>query len=298
MNAPLDGVQLLGRHLLADQMVEMFGHEGVRATRFDGLHALLHRGDRRQPVIVWNTDNRRAVRDGVRLRLAGFAPHRYWIGGDVLRLFETRAGYRAMLVAANRFAYRSHTANSAWLADELAAAGLRAAPMPFNPACCATHWPVAPDPDGPYRVLFYSLSGHDAIYRPELLHEVAAALPAVRFLAVGNDDFAVRAPNIEQHGALDGTAFRRLAAEADALLRITTHDGFPRIVLEAMSSGIDVIFNRDVPHAHRADDAAGVVATLARLAAGPRGRNLAARDWAFAHHSAATWVAGWRRRVA
>jgi hypothetical protein len=97
----LGSIQLLGRHLLAEQMIAAFSHEGVTCQRYDDSSSLLRRGNPIDPVLLWTTDNRLACTSALRLKARRFAVHRYWIGGDVLRLSGTSALKRRVFVHAN-----------------------------------------------------------------------------------------------------------------------------------------------------------------------------------------------------
>jgi hypothetical protein len=287
-------VQLYGRHLLRDQMVAAFEHEGVAVQSFTDLPALYRRAKRDVPVIVWTTDNRHAVMAAGQLRLRGFLPHRYWIGSDALRLM-TRGPFVATTLRLGNRSFLSHTANARWLAAELATAGIYASSLPINPACCAEHWPMPAAPAGPYTVLYYSLAGNDVIYQPAAMIAAATALPEVRFLAIGNHEWRGGPANIEQRGVISPEECRDLYGECDAMVRYTSHDGLSRMVLEAMSSGLDVLFAHEIPHAHRVTSVDDVIARLRLLSEGPRGRNVAARNYALEHFSAGKWTDAWRR---
>ena len=111
----MHSVQLFGRFLLAEQM---------------------RQGDRSVPVILWTTEVRRSVVAGLRLWRAGFSVHRYWMGGDVLRVQATQGWRRRAVHAVLRHCYASHAVSSAWLGEELAEVGITSTPLPLNPACC------------------------------------------------------------------------------------------------------------------------------------------------------------------
>ncbi|HEY4320833.1 MAG TPA: hypothetical protein VGM77_06575 [Gemmatimonadales bacterium] len=290
----MNEVQLYGRHLLRDQIVAAFEHEGIVAHAFTDLATLYRQAKREVPVIVWTTDNKHAVMAAGQLRLHGFLPHRYWIGSDVLRFITAGRMLGGMLRSGNR-CFLSHTANAPWLTDELANRGIIASSLPINPACCAEHWPMPPAPTGPYTVIYYSLADNDAIYQPGAMMAAATALPGVRFLTIGNRDLSGGPANVEHRGLLSAEACRRLYRESDAVVRFTSHDGFSRMVLEAMSSGLDVLFAHEVPHTHRVTSVDEVVATLRRLSSRPRERNIAARNYALAQFTARKWSDAWRR---
>ena len=291
-------IQLLGRHLLGHQIEDLFRHESVVVHRHETLTALLREPCSRAPVILWNTDNRQAIADAARLRQRGLRTHRYWVGGDVLRIMRLGATRTWLMSAANRLLFGSHTANSPWLATELAPLHLQVDAQPINPACCAAHWPLAAAQEGRLSVIYYSLQGQDAIYQPQLFFALAEALPSVRFLAVGNPELRGGSENIEHRGPLSPRDYMRLYSEAHALLRLTTHDGLPRTVLEAMTLGLGVLTNLSIPHTHLVRNLGDAIRTLHLLDSLPRTRNCQARAWALDNFSAKPWTSYWHRRLA
>jgi hypothetical protein len=289
-------VTLLGKHILAPQMMAMFGHEHVSCRQAQGIGELL-RAASRNPVLLWGTNNRAALLDGLWLRLAGYPVHRYWIGGDVLAINNLVGLRRRVLVTLSRWTFHSNTTNSQWLSDELAAAGLPSVPMPFGPVCCLDHCPLSPLPPMPYTVLHYSLPGCDHIYRPDLLASCAAAHPEIMFISVGNPTLEVAAANVRVIGTVTPDAIRSLYAKSHCLLRVTSHDGLPRMVLEALAHGLDVVTNLPVPHTAQARTACEIVDTLTRLMRTSGERNVKGRLWYFGTYSASAWATYWQAKL-
>jgi hypothetical protein len=289
-------VILLGKHILAPQMVAIFEHENMPCRHCHEVGEVV-RASSRGPVLLWATDNRSALLAGFRLRLAGYHVHRYWIGGDVLAISKVGRLKKRLLVTMSKWTFHSNTTNAVWLSDELTEAGLESAAMPFGPVCCANHCPLSPLPSLPYTVLHYSLPGCDHIYRPELVAACAAANPDIAFICIGNPTLEFSARNVKILGSITPDAMRSLYASSHCLLRVTSHDGLPRMVLEALAHGLDVVTNLPVPHTTQARTAQDVVVALGQLMHTSAARNLEARKWYFETYSASAWARYWQARL-
>jgi hypothetical protein len=204
---------------------------------------------------------------------------------------------KRLLVTMSKRTFHSNTTNAGWLSRELAEVGIESGAMPFGPVCCANHCPLSPFPSLPYTVLHYSLPGCDHIYRPELVAACAAANPDIAFVCVGNPSLESSGRNVKVLGSIAADAMRSLYARSHCLLRVTTHDGLPRMVLEALAHGLDVVTNLPVPHTTPAHTEQDVVAALRKLMQTGVARNLEARKWYFETYSASAWARYWQTQL-
>lgn len=287
-------ITILGKHILGRQIAAAYAHENVPYQHFEDLdHAL--RAPTRGPLLLWTTQNRSAVLNGFRLRLSGYKVHRYWIGGDVLAIQSMTPLKRRILLALSKVVFQGNTTTSSWLSDELEEFGLKTESMPFGPICCAAHHPLSAAPRGPYTVLHYSTPGCDEIYRPDILMKCAEGNPDVNFICIGNG--ALRSSgNVKSLGVISTDAVLRLYADCHCLLRVTSHDGFPRMIFEALAHGLDVVTNLRAPHTIFAETADDSVSAVRHLSRAGRTRNVRGREWYFQHHSAAAWARHWAVR--
>jgi hypothetical protein len=128
------------------------------------------------------------------------------------------------------------------LVDELATIGIRARFVPsvldpgIVPRSLAT-W------DGNLRpVLIYLPTGRKDFYRIDVMEPVIAANPDMRFIVVADDTHELaRYGNVESVGWVSD--MRAFYARAGCVLRITQHDGLPRMLLEALLRGLYAIYS-------------------------------------------------------
>jgi hypothetical protein len=242
------------------------------------------------PVLMWSTDNRKCLFDAMKLRLHGFSVFRYWVGGDVLRMTQAGRMARRFAVLANRLFCQQHLTNAPWLSDELGSVGLHSVSIPVSPICCADHWPLTPVPALPYRVIYYSLPDNDHIYLPEIAAFCAESVPEIEIVCVGHPNPPIRKPNVTNVGILGADEMRQLYARCHCLMRITSHDGLARSVLEALGNGLDVVTNLNVPHTVRATSREEAANALRSLCRGRTERSVSGRNWVLAEHSAESFV--------
>jgi len=284
------GVTLLGKHLLGQQLTRFFEHVHGPCDHHQDLSSLLRQARADRPVLFWSTSNRESLSDAMKLRLRGYRVYRYWIGGDVMRMTKVRWPMRRTLIQGNRQLFQGHFTTSQWLTDELKSLGIASSPLPFSAGCCGEHWPLSPFPEPPYKVLYYSLAGNDDIYLPEVVEQAAQHNPMTTFLCVGNRDLKISGPNIVSLGIVSPPEMRSLYETSHCLLRFTSHDGFPRSIFEALVNGLDVVTNLPVPHSIHVSSKNQVAQAITSLANMRRERNIPARDWVLAGHTASSWT--------
>lgn len=203
-------------------------------------------------VTAWTTSRWWAL-PAVKARCLGKPVIRYWVGTDVWNVQRSR-GQRVRAQLADRAVCLNLTK---WtnLQRELRAVGIT------GEVCPAPHRDVLADPvtELPPRLTIlaylsirpwkWDLYGGDVILR------LAREHPQWRFLIVNhtgeglpemeNVEFLGRVP----HEEMDGV-YRR----ASALVRITQHDGLPRMILEALGRGLHAVWNQPFPHCRCATD--------------------------------------------
>jgi hypothetical protein len=112
---------------------------------------------------------------------------------------------------------------------------------------------VEPDRD----ILYYCPSGeaNERIYRLSWIQEYARAHPTEKITIIGNvshpADYAIPLANVIVIPYVERSQMPTLYRHHRKLVRMTTEDGLPRMVHEALLSGLEVIFNgqemREVP---------------------------------------------------
>jgi glycosyltransferase involved in cell wall biosynthesis len=280
---------LIGQHLLGEQLHFAFLHEHVNAVLVDPISSTTLLEYLGAPVFMWGTNHRKIVRDSIFLRRKGFKLNRYWIGGDVLSLNNMHRSKSIFHIWLNKLLFDFHFTTSEWLTKELMENGLRSIPVPFSSICCPDHHPIAEFPPKPLRVVFYSIEDCDHIYQPKFIQKCADMLPEVEFICCGNKKLGIFGKNIRNMGLIESHKMMDLYASSHCLLRVTTHDGFARSILEALSYGLYVITNQPIPYTEQVADVQSAVTAIRRI--DKLGvRNHHARQWALENYSAKAFV--------
>ncbi|MEP7065125.1 MAG: hypothetical protein ABI889_03750 [Gemmatimonadota bacterium] len=165
---------------------------------------------------------------------------RWWVGTDVLTAMtqpELRADVqRVDSIVSENIAVAPH------LVDELASIGIgaRFVPSVLDPGIVPRSmisWGNELRP-----VLIYLPGSRKEFYRIDVLEPVIASSPDIRFIIVADDTHALaKYPNVESLGWVSD--MRELYTRAGCVLRITEHDGLPRMLMEALLSGMYAIYS-------------------------------------------------------
>jgi len=165
---------------------------------------------------------------------------RWWVGSDVLNA-TTRPEVRAHaqrvdgIVSAN-LAVAPH------LVDELASIGIHArfVPSVLDPALIPptiVRWGKQVRP-----IMIYMPGGRKEFYRIDLVERVIASNPDLEFIVVADHTHALALyPNVESLGWV--TDMRAQYNRAGCVLRMTAHDGLPRMLMEALLRGLYAIYS-------------------------------------------------------
>lgn len=188
---------------------------------------------------------------------------RWWVGTDVLRCVEDPdeawfAQRLDRLVSAN-------LAVSPLLREELATVDLKASVIPLLDPDKLNATPSA----GPLPkvILAYVPTKRSAFYGEEVVRHALTSHPEIPFLIVGCEDrdrFR-EFPNAENLGVVYDMA--PVYARTGCLLRVTRHDGLPRMVLESLLQEKYVIFSQPLPSCWLAVDSDQVEAQILRFLA-------------------------------
>ncbi len=192
-----------------------------------------------------------------------------WIGTDVYD-FLTRPQLRAHVDSLNR-SVALHGAVAPHLVDELATMGIEAELMPLVPPDLS---PVNRPQPAAHRVIFYSTEGREEFYGAKVLERLAAQFPHIPFVAVGGGRPAActgqsKLPNVQFTGRVTVEDLSRLYAGSTLLLRPATHDGLPKMALEALRYGLHVVTPVDIPGCAKSANAESSYEAARRILAGP-----------------------------
>jgi hypothetical protein len=107
---------------------------------------------------------------------------------------------------------------------------------------------IIPDRD----ILYYCPSGaaNESIYRLDWILEYASAHPEHKITIIGNQtnpaNYQVQQPNVLVIPFVDQNEMQTLYHRHRRLIRMTTEDGMPQMLHEAILAGLEVIFNGEI----------------------------------------------------
>jgi hypothetical protein len=165
---------------------------------------------------------------------------RWWVGTDVLNAITRKEVQRSALhidsiVSAN-------VAVAPHLVDELATIGIQArfVPSVLDPGIVPLMMESWSERTRP--VLLYLPDRRKEFYGLGIIEPVIASNPDIDFIVVADQTHSLSLyPNVESLGWV--TDMRSLYGRAGCILRITAHDGLPRMLMEALLRGLYAIYS-------------------------------------------------------
>ena len=166
---------------------------------------------------------------------------RWWVGTDVLRVLQDADTRRSALemqrILSGQLAVSPH------LVEELASVGLHA---DYLPSVLDPGPPPAVLADVPKALLVYFPTDKSEVYDGSRTRAAIEAFPQVRFVVVGDRSGSLAGyANVDDLGWVGDMdpVWQRVGG----LMRLTAHDGMPRMVLEALRRGKHVIYSWPFP---------------------------------------------------
>jgi len=168
----------------------------------------------------------------------------HWVGTDAMRAVEA---HRARNLSVRAVEMPTHWADASWVRDELKELGMKVEHLPLPvPAAAAS---ASPLPEG-FRVLMYLPEDERdrAVFDVETMLELPGAFPDVEFTVFPAPAHTLPTPmppNLRAQAWTDDVDV--LYQEATVYARLTTHDGMPLTVIEALSRGRHVVYPHRFP---------------------------------------------------
>lgn len=185
---------------------------------------------------------------------------RWWVGSDVLTCLQDGRG-RERARKLDKFVSKN-VAVSPHLVTELESIGINAVVVPsiVEPRLIpGNSWEGAL----PNRILAYLPADRPEFYGESVVRQTIIANPDFEFVIVGDTEHRLaRLPNVQSLGWTDMNA---VYPKIGCLLRITKHDGMPRMVLEALLWGRHVIYSWPFPGCWHASTFTDVQECITRL---------------------------------
>jgi len=224
---PVENSEVVARH------IEAAGATAVRVHRDEPWSSKVRK--LMQVQVVYGTGFGLAAKLWATARVLGKQTINHWVGTDVLIALEDPRS-RRMARQAVRF-IRRHLTVAPWLAQELRTVGITADIIPLvTPVYYGLR--ARPAPAG---VLAYLPDDRAGFYGSEIVYAAARRLPGIPFAVVaGTQEKQPAIPNVRYLGWVRDMA--PLYEKFPILLRVARHDGLPKMVLEALAYGNQVIF--------------------------------------------------------
>ncbi len=187
----------------------------------------------------------------------------HWLGTDVtdaVRYFRAHPDHVALL---HRM---THWVVSPWLQDELAALGVQAQFVPFPQEKVARYLQQLPPPlPDRFSIITYIRDQRPAFYGWEKVLSLARHWPDIPVRVLGTEGcFAVDVPaNVRFLGWQEDPYL--FLCDSTVLVRMTEHDGYSGMVLEALALGRHVVWTYALPGVLQACDEAALFDHIASL---------------------------------
>ena len=210
-------------------------------------------------------------------RIMGKRTINHWVGTDVLMALEDPR-LQPMAHKAARF-IGQHLTVAPWLAEELATAGIRADLIPL---VTPVRYDLRERP-APAGVLAYLPDDRADFYGGQIVYAAARRLPEISFVVVaGTQQRQPALPNVRYLGWVGDIA--PLYEQYPILLRSARHDGLPKMVLEALAFGNQVIFEYPLVGCRHARTETEVVAAVRAIIAEGCPINVAGAEFVREHY--------------
>jgi len=197
----------------------------------------------------------------------------HWIGTDVYRFsndFYLKKALKKILLTNTRVF--NLTVNQA-LQEELKQIGLTSEVLPLVKLNFTEDIPPLPEK---FSILTYVPHSRWEFYNGDLVLELAKEFPGINFHLLAVGDIPSKPENVFTYDFIDDV--KEFYANANVLLRITTHDGLSKMVLEALSFGRQVLWNEYFPHCHLVKNQKDCIKALTLLKSNPL-YNKAGKDY-------------------
>ena len=168
----------------------------------------------------------------------------HFVGSDILRLKKVKYFDRLNWVLALKSTHRIFV-GAPWHVDELKNYLKTESLILFFNNYESKREPIP----FPYQftVLSYLPPGKPGFYGEKLIKVLIEKYPEIKFIILGINKFSYF-PNVETKQIDYDTDMMEIYKQTSLLIRLTKHDGFSSMVLEALSLGRNVIWTYNIPH--------------------------------------------------
>jgi len=182
---------------------------------------------------------------------------RKWSGTDVMRCVQN-SDFRRQAQALDKIISLNLTSEARYTEEELQSVGI--SPKRILPIL-ATPPSFRVDEHKPLALLAYLPSTRPEFYGSQQVRYAAEKHPDITFIVVADTNHSLSdLPNVESIGWVEDmeAIWRRVGG----VMRLTVHDGLPRMVMEALARGKHVLFSHPVEGSWHVTDSATLDAAL------------------------------------
>jgi hypothetical protein len=184
-----------------------------------------------------------------------------WAGSDVLNAIEA---YKSNNYNERFHKECVHHAVAPWLAEELKEINIDAKYLPYLGFDSEKTQDAKSEENGTrLKVITYINEQNPSFYGLEKVQQIAQECPDIEFGIVGMQSEENSLSNVKFYGWVDD--LRTLMNEYDVIIRQTEHDGLSNFILDGLSLGKTVIYNKAFPHCTFADNIPDCVRELTQL---------------------------------
>ena len=184
----------------------------------------------------------------------------HWIGTDVYRFINDnylKKFFKKIIIKSKNVHNLVVSEN---LQNELEKFGIGSRILPLTKLNTVNDIPEMP---AKFSVLSYIPKHRWDFYHGDLIIDLAARLPEIDFHILATGKKSSERANIFYYDFIeDVTPFYK---KCSVLIRFTIHDGLPKMVLEALSYGRQVIWSESFPHCFKVNDLNECISVLKKL---------------------------------
>lgn len=236
-------------------LLNMMQKTGIKAEtvvfrrRGEGLLWLLGKGGRKYDIIYHLSAG--SALFCIVAKLRGSLVVNHWIGSDMCRYHGPFSLHKRISTLIQNTFVDLHLSDSEIIQDELLRIGIKSELVRLLPESLIGE--VCQLPSEP-TVLAYWMDSRFEFYGGPLVLQLAEEFPEVKFIIVRATGSGLKhkPANVEFLGFV--TNMPDIYKKCDCLIRMPEHDGLSAMVLETMSRGRYVIYNKQLPFTHFAND--------------------------------------------
>ncbi len=184
----------------------------------------------------------------------------HWIGTDVYRFINESSIKRRL----KKFFIESENVKnlvvSENLKEELNLFNISSAILPLTKLNFIDEIPPLPEK---FSVLTYIPEKRWDFYNGDLILELAEKMPDIEFHLLAADKKRSGPPNVFIYGFIEDVI--PFYKKCSALIRVTLHDGLPKMVLETLSYGRYVLWSESFPHCTKVNNLDECISALNKL---------------------------------